>query len=439
MMKPLHGLAREEGGQAILLMAGTMLALLMMVGIAVDAGQLYSAKRTMQEAADAAAFGGAVVLYQQGTTAEARNAAIADATRNTFTQGINTVVEVNSPPLSGLYAPPHVNASRYVEVIITAQVQTALVPSQAGLTTVRVRGVAGAEPLNNAYAIMSLDTSATGCAFSTSPNADVHLTGGGILVNSSSASAACNSQTTAARFTITPAPPNGVDIVGNTGSSWPPGMSVDIAQPQQADPFAGFPKPSTAGVPVYNAIPGGSPTVLQPGVWNVALSAGGGTTLWLDPGIYILKAGINAAGNADLVSKRTDTTPACASNCGVFIFNTHSNYPGAFRTGIDSCGPLSLVGNSASDLRAQTTGTYANFLFYQDPACTNEMVIAGNGTFNGTGTIYLPNAPFRFDGNPSTLNGSQLIAKTVDVQNGNLTINFNAGTSAQPILPRLAE
>ncbi len=438
MKKALRGFAGEEGGQAILLMAGTMLALLMMVGIAVDAGQLYSAKRTMQEAADAAAFGGAVVLYQGGITSEATAAAIADSTRNAFTDGIsNVTVQVFSPPSSGTYALPHVNASRYVEVIITAQVQTALVPAQSGLTTVRVRGVAGAEPLNNAYAIMSLDSGNTGCAFSTSTNADIHLTGGGILVNSSSNTAACNSQTTAARFTITPAPPNGVDINGNSGSSWPPGMDVDVTAPQQADPFAGFPKPSTTGLPVFNAIPGGGN--LDPGVWNVALSAGGGTTLWLNPGVYILKAGVNAAGNADLISKRTDTTPACASNCGVFIFNTHSNYPGAFRTGIDTCGGLSLVGNSASDLRAQTTGTYANFLFYQDPACTNEMVIAGNGTFNGTGTIYLPSANFRFNGNPSTLNGSQLIAKTVDVQNGNITINFNAGTSAQPILPRLAE
>jgi len=55
------------------------------------------------------------------------------------------------------------------------------------------------------------------------------------------------------------------------------------------------------------------------------------------------------------------------------------------------------------------------------------------------GSIYLPAAPFRFNGNPSTLNGSQLVARTVDIQNGNITINYNPVTTAQPILPRLAE
>lgn len=435
----------SQRGQAVLLVAITMMGMLMAAGLAVDAGQLYASRRTMQEAADAGAYAGAVVLYQQGTQAEARAAATADVTRNGYTDNVDGFdVFVNAPPTSG----PYNGNNLYVEVVIEGWVRTAIVPAQSVLNFIRVRGVAGSEPLNNNYAIMALNRGNTPCAFATSPNADVNLTGGGILVNSSSATAACNQQTTASRFTIAPAPPNGVDINGNSSSTWPAGMDVDTGTPQQADPFAGFPKPPLTGCDplfpndpctVNNGIPGGSPTVLSPGVWNVALSAGGGTTLWLQPGVYILKNGINSGGNADIISMRTDTTPACAANCGAFIFNTHTNYPGVFRTGIDTCGGLSMVGNSASDLRAQTTGTYANMLFYQDPNCTNEMVIAGNGTFNGTGSIYLPNAAFRFDGNPSTLNGSQLVASTVNLQNGNITINFNPGTSAQPILPRLAE
>src|SRR5207245_534242 len=54
----------EEEGQALILFAILMLALLFAVGLAIDAGQLYTAKRTEQEAADAAAFAGAVVIYQ---------------------------------------------------------------------------------------------------------------------------------------------------------------------------------------------------------------------------------------------------------------------------------------------------------------------------------------------------------------------------------------
>jgi len=122
----------------------------------------------------------------------------------------------------------------------------------------------------------------------------------------------------------------------------------------------------------------------------------------------------------------------------VFIFNTYSTYPAA--PGLTpSCGNVNLQGNATSTLSALTTGTWANLLLYQDPACTNVMQIGGNGFFNGVGSVYAPSATFTFAGNPSTLNGSQLIARTVNIQNGNITINYNPTTTAQPILPRLAE
>jgi hypothetical protein len=176
--------------------------------------------------------------------------------------------------------------------------------------------------------------------------------------------------------------------------------------------------------------------------------------LVLNPGIYILKGrGLDLAGNADLYSAGLDVwamtvdyparaVPTCVTNCGVFIFNTHSNYPGAFRPGIDECGIVNLQGNAGVEIAALTTGTYRNLLVYFDPNCSDpnkNMKIAGNGVFNGTGSIYIPNNSFLFDGNSATLTGSQLIANTVNLQSGNITINFQAATSAQPILPRLAE
>ena len=82
---------------------------------------------------------------------------------------------------------------------------------------------------------------------------------------------------------------------------------------------------------------------------------------------------------------------------------------------------------------------YVNFLVYQDPACTNTMEIGGNGIFAGTGTIYVPTGSFVFDGNNATLTGSQLVANTVNIQSGNITINFDGGNTAQPNLPRLSE
>ena len=90
-------------------------------------------------------------------------------------------------------------------------------------------------------------------------------------------------------------------------------------------------------------------------------------------------------------------------------------------------------------LSAMTTGTWANLLFYQDPFCANDFEIAGNGNFTGTGSLYLPSALFMLDGNNATLEGSQLVARQVEIQEGNLTINYNPNNTAQPILPRLSE
>ncbi|GAC1486511.1 MAG: hypothetical protein NVS1B1_01710 [Candidatus Limnocylindrales bacterium] len=425
------------------MVAITFMAMLFVVGLAVDAGQLFSARRTMQEAVDAAAFAGAVVLYQGGTSAQAVAAATADAQRNGFVDGVaSTTVTVNSPPLSGLYASPPASAAtaaRYVEVIIVRQVQTTLVPAEAAFTQIRARGTGGAEPLNNGYAIIALDRNATPSAFNATSNATIHLTGGGILVDSSSATAATNLQTNPAAFTIaTPAgvsPPYGVSISGGTSSIWPTGFPVTTAVPQQPDPFAGFLKPDPTGLPIFNSIPAGSPAGLSPGIYTVPLTSNGGQTIVLNPGIYILKAGWADAGLGSIVSASPTTTPACPTNCGVFIFNTNVNYPAAG----GGCGNLSLSGNGVINLAAQTTGVYANFLLYQDPACTNPVTISGNGAFTASGTIYVPGASFTFNGNNATLTGSQLVAKTVNVQNGTVNISFDATTTAQPILPRLAE
>ncbi len=453
-MPPRPAPPAAESGQAIVLVSVVLLGVLMFSGLAVDAGQLYSARRTMQEAADAAAYAGAVVIYQGGTktswngcgattnaATDAYSAALSDARKNGF--DINTVT-INNPPRSGAYC----GDNRYVEVIIQANVPTSLVPAESGLTAARVRAVAGAEPLNNGYAIMALDRGSTSGAFSTQPNADIHLLGGGILVNSIDPNAAVNMETDGTRFTIQGRVDiAGVDIAGTTSSLWPvcagsPCFPVRQTQPQVPDPFAGFPRPSTSGLLVCAALnsPGcqDSSGRQNPGVYLVSISGAGNTTITLNPGVYILEGGINAvSGNADIRTPNDASCQGPPNRCGVFLFNTKTNYPTPGPS--DTCGGIRLVGNGTSELYAMAYGPYKNLLVYQDPICTALMTIAGNGTFTGTGSVYLPSASFVFDGNNATLVGSQLVANNVNIQNGNISIDFNSGNTAQPILPRLSE
>ena len=430
-MKRFFG--RDEEGQALVLGAIMFLGMLFMVGLAVDAGQLYVAKRTEQEAADAAAFAGAIVIYQGGsqppsgaTVSAAIAAARLAATQNGYTDdgGVgDMVVTVNSPPLSGAYT----NDPNHVEVIITHKVKTSLVPAQAAFNPVRARGVAGAESYNNGYALMALDQACTDAALALSDNEDIHLHGGGALINSCS-TVAVQAVTPTQDFTITPAGPS-VDIVGGYYGSWPPGMSghVNTGVAPLPDPFAGYPMPSTVGMQVNP--PAGPSNTLYSGIYTYTLNG-----VNLCGGIYILKSGLDG----DIGQQTSGTDPYTGLPCNglTFIFNTTSNYPASGGT----CDSIGRNGNHPVVLRPMTSGQYAWFGIYQDPACTAPMQFGGNqSALDAGGTIYLPNATLSMNGNPASLVAGQFIAKRLDIQNSNLDITYTANTTAQPILPRLAE
>ena len=80
---------------AIPVVAGT-------VAVGVETGQLYRTKRQMQGAADAAALAGTIDKMNGGTNTSATAAALYEAQRNGFQNGVGGVtVTVNAPPTSG--------------------------------------------------------------------------------------------------------------------------------------------------------------------------------------------------------------------------------------------------------------------------------------------------------------------------------------------------
>jgi hypothetical protein len=334
-----------------------------------------------------------------------------------------TTVTVYWPPISGSF----LGNPTHLEVEITRQVQTSLVPAEAAFNPVRARGVAGAENLQSGYAIMALDPNNTQYALWAQSGADVHVNGGGILVNSGASDAARNDQNVPSRFTVQS--PYALDVHGQAVGYWSQdNVPVNGSHPQVDDPFALFPKPDITGMTVYTSLPApvGGVTTLEPGVYKVLIKGAGTDEFHLNPGVYVVEKGFDTSGNG--IMNGTD----------IFIYNTYTTYPN--NPGLTpSCSDVEISGNGIVTLSAMTTGTWANMLFFQDPACTNDFEIAGNAVFTGDGSFYLPNAPFKFNGNNATLNGSQLIAKTVNIENGNLTINYNPNNTAQPILPRLAE
>ncbi len=416
-----------EEGQALIIIALTMLGMLFGAGLALDSGQLFSARRSAQEAADAGAFAGATVLNQGGTSAQATSAANVDAALNGYSANVptsGTTVTVNIPPTSGAFS----GNSSYVEVIIVSPVRTSLVPQQATFTNVRARAVAGNFAANSGYAIMALDQTCTAGTLSVSANGELEVEGGGIMVNSCSSSGASNSGTVELET-----PGAYVDVAGSGASgTWP---SLRTGRTVAPDPFAGTPKPSTNGLSTYT--PACAPTINQPGIYTSAF--GSNCAYVVAPGTYILKGGgISLQGNSSMCTGTSCSTPTAAG--GVFFYLTYASYP---TTG-GSCATFALNGNNTTTLSAPTSGTYAGLLFWQDAACTAAFSIGGNSSIHATGSLYVPGATVQGNGNHNSdhsddIEVSQIVAKRVDVQNAEFEVEYSGSLTYLALTPALVE
>jgi hypothetical protein len=120
---------------------------------------------------------------------------------------------------------------------------------------------------------------------------------------------------------------------------------------------------------------------------------------------------------------------------GVFFFLTTSNFPAT--TG--SCGQFQLGGSSQSSIAAPTSGDYKGMLLWYDRFCTSTLDIGGGGAIYTSGSIYAPSATVRGNGNNAVVEVSQIVAKKVDTQNADFTMNYNAGLNFQGRLPELVE
>lgn len=428
--------AKEQGGQAVVLIAISFMAMLFAVGLAIDAGQLFTAKRTEQEAADAAAFAGAIQLYLGGTAAQAKAAAIADATLNGYTDTVNGAsVVVNVPPTNGNF----VDDALSVEVIIIVQTKTVLVPAQSSITAVRARSVGQSSPFRSPFAIMTLNSGQGPCV-------SVTNTGGIVVPNGPGLGGAVQANCSGTGMDLSGAggitDPLGVYSVGPvTPASRVTGPIVQ-PYPVQRDPFAGFPKPpigtiQQASGPYYVPATACNPaTPLPAGTYIGGLINNNNcATVWLDTGVFILKGGgLNQ-------NAQTGNTISTLPGGGAMIFNTHSRYQDPLPTG--TCGDIQAQQGGKIDITAMTLAQspqYAGMGLYQDAICTNSIVIASNGALNIHGTLYAPKAQLQLASQSAGTIDAQIVVDTINVSSsGNLTVNYRPAASAQTNLPSLVE
>jgi hypothetical protein len=410
--------SRDEGGQALILIAVALGGLLLGVGLALDTGQLFVARRAAQTAADAGAWAGATVLYAGGSAAQARTAATTDATRNGYTDGGFITLTTASPPTSGTYA----NDPGYIEVTITEQVLTRfLFGASAGRTAITVRAVAGVARSGSGQAVIVTRPSGK-TTLTLSGSATFTVTGGGTNINTSDSDAIsiASGQLTATFHRVT-----GNVKPGDAAQMNPPPTTGVAAA---ADPFLSLPGPSTTGVPVYAGQTITNATVtLNPGIYSGLISVGNLGIARLNPGTYIFRAGLTTTGTGSLV---------LAGTGGVLLYNANASYPAAG----GSCGSLSLAGTGTMTLAASKTGSYAGMLVFQHRTCAGGAAITVRTGSSLSGTIYVPAATLTMTIASNVTIASQIVAyELVLAGNSALTMTFTPAAITGTRVPSLVE
>jgi hypothetical protein len=352
----------------------SIVAVLALVGLAIDSGYLQLVKVRMQTAADAAALGAVNELKTAGA-AGVRAAAIADAALNGFEHGRDGVtVTVESPPSSG-YSVADPTA---VQVSVSQSVGS-LFMGVLGFHRMNVKARSVARRGSGPNCVYVLDPAVSG-AFSASGGAIAQMSCG-VMVDSTHPSAlslAGGAILNAASVTVA----GGVSTSGGATISPAPSTHATV----EADPLAYLAAPAVgACTQTGYTLSNGLVATISEGVYCNGISVSGGAALTLNPGTYILKGGgLTLAGNSTL------------KGSGVTFYVTAG--------GGYSYGAVSLSGNAIVQLRARTSGPLAGILFLQDRSIVGgagSTITGGVGSYF-TGALYFPTTSVSYSGGAAT-------------------------------------
>lgn len=392
----------DESGATAVSVAVMLTVLMGFVGLGVDIGYGYNARRGLQNAADSAAFSAAtsVAAGESRPSDQAR----AVAGRYGLVHGRNGVlITVNTPPASGPRAASH----RAVEVVIERPVKRFFSKLFAsGESIVRARAVAQVSPAANAC-VIALNSTADASALDTG-SANIQLAGCSLFSNSGSTSAVqlkgsatltADSIGTVGGYTVG----SNATLTAINGVHTNQRAIEDPYEDMGVPPFSGC---SYNGASLSSGTYGGSYS--SPTVFCNGLQINSGATVTLNPGIYVVDRGLlRINGGATL------------RGSGVTIVLTSS-------TGTDYA-TMQINGQSVVDLSAPTSGPTAGVVIYQDRRAPSggSNVLNGGSTQSLQGAVYFPSQTVTFTGGSSTTSGcTQLLASQVEFRgNSNLKMN----------------
>jgi hypothetical protein len=383
----------------------SIVAVLALVGLAIDSGYLQLVKVRMQTAADAAALGAVNELKVAGA-AGVSAAAIANAASNGFEHGRDgVIVTVESPPSTGYYTAD----ATAVQVAVSRNVGS-LFMGVLGFHEMTVKSRSVARRGSGPNCVYVLDPAASG-AFSASGGAIAQMSCG-VMVDSTHASAlslAGGAILNATSVTVA----GGVSRTGGATISSAPSIYAAV----ETDPLAYVAAPAVgACTQTGHTLTNGVVATISEGVYCNGINVSGGASLTLNPGTYILKGGgLTLAGNSTL------------KGSGVTFYVTSG--------GGYAYAPVSLSGNATVQLRAPTTGPLAGILFFQDRSAiagAASSITGGVGSYF-TGALYFPATAISYSGGAAT-EYTLLVARKLTITGGTtLNSDYSSLPTGSPI------
>jgi hypothetical protein len=405
-------------GTVLILAAFAMIAIFGVVAIAVDGGFLLDKRRHVQATADAVALAAADVLFQRYPSykgVDQDGSALAQGLRiakeNGYTNdGVNSVVTLRFSPELYLGGPDQGTAipAGYVEVYVQHNQQrffSLLFSSSA--VPIKSRAVARGmwAPFKNGILVLDLHMKS---ALNSHGNGVVNVSNSLVIVNSDNDEAAITTGTgslAAPSFDIT----GGYTGTGFTGT-------ITTQTEPVPDPLRYLPPPDPTTMTVQSThamtIAAGV-KVLHPGVYIGGIKILGTAKVTMQPGIYYMQGGgFHYMGSASLTGLE------------VMIYNDPVDAT-AQDEGINGAGGGTVM------LSPPKTGLYQGISFFQARDADIDVIFAGNGKFNVTGTVYAAGALVRASGNGDASVGSQYISRALDLGgNGDLNINWSPDVTA---------
>lgn len=360
-----------------------LVALIGFVGLALDMGYAWAARRRMQTAADAAATAGAVASREGYTVTSAAKDA---ASLNGFTDGTSGVtVNVTSPYSGGSCS------SNCVHVAID-QAQSTYFLRVLGYSSIDVKASAVAGTINSGNCVYALSPSA-------SPGLEVQ--------GSSSVSISCGATVNS---TQSPA----ANCVGGAGSF--SASSVGVAGSVSGSCFSPTPKTGTSETPDPFAYLGSQPACSGSATFTANVSG---------QGSYC--GGISLHGNGSV------TLSAGTYNLGSggLTINGGVTFQGTGVTIITS-GPISIKGGATLNLSAPTSGSYKGILFWDTSTSSSDFSGSSSSTMDGA--FYFPNSTLIYTGDSSGTGYTILAAGQVEFKgNASLGDNYSSLGGTSPI------